>query len=172
MQLPDVLIELFDRIPPLVREAAEGLDADDLRWRPGPERNSIGWLLWHLIRVQDDHVSELLSGRQLWATGDWSSRFGLDPDPTNTGYGHSAADVDTVRPDSPEALTGYCDAVSARTREFLRGLSESDLDRIVDRRWDPPVTMGVRLVSVADDDLQHAGQAAYARGLLEQDQAR
>ena len=90
-------------------------------------------------------------------------------DPTNTGYGHSAADVDTVRPDGPEALTAYCDAVSARTRDFLRGLAESDLDRVVDRRWDPPVTMGVRLVSVADDDLQHAGQAAYVRGLLSGD---
>jgi hypothetical protein len=27
--------------------------------------------------------------------------------------------------------------------------------------------MGVRLVSVADDCLQHVGQAAYVRGLLE-----
>jgi hypothetical protein len=166
MQLPDVLIELFDRIPPLVREVADGLDADDLQWRPAPHCNSIGWLLWHLIRVQDHHVSELLEEQQVWSTGDWSSRFGLAPDPRNTGYGHSTADVDTVRPDGPEALTAYCDAVSSRTRELLRGLNETDLDRVVDRRWDPPVTMGVRLVSVAEDDLQHGGQAAYVRGLL------
>ena len=49
---------------------------------------------------------------------------------------------------------------------MLEGLSPADLDRIVDRRWDPPVTLGVRLVSIADDCLQHAGQAAYVRGLL------
>ena len=43
------------------------------------------------------------------------------------------------------------------------GLGE---DRVVDRTWDPPVTLGVRLVSILDDDTQHAGQAAYVRGLL------
>ena len=121
MQLPDVLIELFDRIPPLVREAADGLDPDDLRRRPSPEANSIGWLLWHLTRVQDSHVSELLEEPQVWITGDWSSRFDLEADPTNTGYGHSAAEVDTVRPDGPDALTEYCDAVSARTGTFYAG---------------------------------------------------
>src|SRR3954469_5525951 len=66
MRLPDVLIELYDRVPPLVRNAADGLDADDLQWRPSSEANSIGWLLWHLIRVQDHHVSELLEEPQLW----------------------------------------------------------------------------------------------------------
>ena len=54
----------------------------------------------------------------------------------------------------------------ARTVAHLAGLSEADLDRVVDERWDPPVTLGVRLVSVISDDLQHAGQAAYLRGLV------
>jgi uncharacterized damage-inducible protein DinB len=168
MRIPDLLIELYDRIPPLVHDVADGLDADDLCWRPSSKANSIGWLLWHLTRVQDHHISELLHEPQLWEVSDWASRFQLEPDPTNTGYGYSAADVDNVRPDSPEALSGYCDAVAARTRSFLGGLDEEALDRVVDERWDPPVTMGVRLVSIADDDLQHAGQAAYLRGLLPQ----
>src|SRR5262245_17566442 len=166
MQLPELLIELYDRIPPLVHDAANGLDAADLQWRPGPDANSIGWLLWHLTRVQDHHVSEVRAAPEVWTTGAWSSRFGLAPDPHNTGYGHSAEDVDSVRPDGPEALTSYCDAVTSTSRIYLAGLDEGDLDRVVDRRWKLPVTLGVRLVSVAEDDLQHAGQAAYVRGLL------
>jgi uncharacterized damage-inducible protein DinB len=166
MRLPELLIELYDRIPPLVSGVADGLDAADLQWRPSPEANSIAWLLWHLIRVQDHHISEVRETPQVWTTGDWSSRFHLEPDPRNTGYGHSADDVATVRPDGPEALTSYCDAVTSRTRTFLAGLDEPALDRVVDKRWDPPVTLGVRLVSVAEDDIQHAGQAAYVRGLL------
>src|SRR5689334_18137480 len=145
MHITDLLIELYDRIPPLVHEIADGLDPGDLQWRPTADANSIGWLLWHLTRVQDHHISELLHEPQLWATGDWASRFGLEPDPTNTGYSHSVPDVDTVRPDSAEAVTAYCDAVAARTRNFLGGLDEAALDHVVDRRWDPPVTMGVRL---------------------------
>ena len=54
-----------------------------------------------------------------------------------------------------------------QTLQYLDGIGEADLDRIVDRRWDPPVTLGVRLVSVADDDIQHAGQAAFVRGVVE-----
>ena len=166
MRLSELLIELYDRVPPIVHDAADGLDADDLRWRPSPEANSIGWLLWHLTRVQDNHVSELREAPQVWTTGDWATHFQLAPDAHNTGYGHSAEDVDTVRPDGPEALTSYCDAVISTTRTFLAGLEEADLDRVVDRRWNPPVTLGVRLVSVAQDNLEHAGQAAYLRGLL------
>ena len=111
-------------------------------------------------------MAELLGAPQLWVGGDWAGRFGLDPDPHNTGYGHTAAQVAAVRPADAAALLDYLDAVTARTREMLAGVTPADLDRIVDRRWDPPVTLGVRLVSIADDSLQHAGQAAYVRGLL------
>ena len=50
---------------------------------------------------------------------------------------------------------------------YAQRLTDADLGRIVDERWDPPVTLGVRLISVISDGLQHAGQAAYVRGLAE-----
>ncbi|HEY6427313.1 MAG TPA: DUF664 domain-containing protein, partial [Acidimicrobiales bacterium] len=104
---------------------------------------------------------------QVWTTGEWAAQCGLPPDPHNTGYGHGPDDVAAVRPQGPDVLVGYLDEVSARTQGMLEGLGEADLDRVVDRRWDPPVTLGVRLVSIADDCLQHGGQAAYVRGLLD-----
>jgi len=161
-----LLLELFGRVPPLVRAAVEGLDADQLVWRAGPDANSVGWLVWHLTRVQDHHVAELVGDGQLWVSGEWADGFGLAPDPGNTGYGHTSAEVAGVRPASAELLVDYHDAVNARTVATLGALTPVELDRIVDRRWDPPVTMGVRLVSIADDSLQHAGQALYVRGLL------
>ena len=166
MDVASLLLELYGRIPPVARHAVDGVDLDRLTERPSSDSNTIAWLVWHLARVQDHHVAELLGTEQLWVGGDWGSRFGLDPDPTNTGYGHSAQEVATVRPERPEVLLEYLDAVAQRTSAMLQDLVPSDLDRIVDRSWDPPVTMGVRLVSIADDGLQHAGQAAYVRGLL------
>jgi len=166
MDVASLLLELYDRIPSLARDAVEGLGADQLTQRPSADANTIAWLVWHLTRVQDHHVSELLETDQMWVEDDWARRFGLEPDSGNTGYGHSPADVATVRPADPEALVEYLDAVMDRTRTFLEHLSPDELDRGVDRRWDPPVTLGVRLVSIADDSLQHAGQAAYLRGLL------
>ena len=162
-----LLDELYGRLDDHVRRAVEGLDAEELAIPPGPGANTIGWLVWHLTRVQDHHVAELLDGEQLWPR--WAHRFGLEPDPSNTGYGHGPEEVAAVRPDGPEACIGYYDAVAARTRELVRGLTAEDLDRVVDEGWDPPVTLGVRLVSIADDDLQHAGQAGYVRGLLTAD---
>ena len=166
MDVAPLLLELYGRIPPLARDAVDGLDADALTEAPGPGANTIGWLIWHLTRVQDHHVSELLETDQLWVTGDWAPRFGLDPDPSNTGYGHTPEQVAAVRPEGPDALVAYLDAAHQRTCDLLADLGPDELDRIVDRSWDPPVTMGVRLVSIADDCLQHVGQAAYVRGLL------
>ncbi len=161
-----LLFELYGRIPPLARDAVEGLGLDRLTERPSADANPIAWLIWHLARVQDHHVAELLGTEQLWVGDDWARRFGLDPEPSNTGYGHSPEEVASVRPDRPDVLLEYLDAVDRRTRAMLDELTPADLDRIVDRSWDPPVTLGVRLVSIADDSLQHAGQAAYVRGVL------
>lgn len=166
MDVAPLLLELYGRIPPLAHAAVDGLDVDQLLHRPGPVANPIAWLVWHLARVSDSHVAEILERDQLWVSSDWSGRFGLAPDPDNHGYGHTAEQVAAVRPESPAALTEYVDAAHAQACELLEGLQAGDLDRIVDRRWDPPVTLGVRLVSIADDCLQHAGQAAYVRGLL------
>ena len=166
MDIASLLLELYGRIPPLADAAVGGLDAEELRRAPGPHANTIGWLVWHLARVQDHHISELLGAEQVWVGDDWAQRCGLEPDPSNTGYGHSAEEVRGVQPEGPEVLLGYLREVDARTTRMLEGLAPSDLDRVVDRRWDPPVTLGVRLVSIADDCLQHVGQAAYVRGLF------
>lgn len=166
MHTGDTFVELFGRLPDLVEGAVADLDADQLATAPAPGANTVGWLVWHLARVQDSHVADLVEEDQIWVAGGWAARIGLGPDPADTGYGHDEVAVAGVRPDGPEALTGYYGAVHDRTVAYVRGLSADDLDRVVDEGWDPPVTLGVRLVSVAEDDLQHAGQAAYARGLL------
>lgn len=166
MDVAPLLLELYGRIRPLAARAVDGLSIEQLITSPAPGTNSIAWLVWHLARVQDHHIAELLEAEQVWESGGWAERFGLEADPANIGYGHTADEVAAVRPDGPDSLLDYLDAVEARTSQMLAGLSPTDLDRIVDRRWDPPVSLGVRLVSIADDSLQHVGQACYLRGLF------
>jgi uncharacterized damage-inducible protein DinB len=166
MQSRDLLLDGFERIQQVLRRAVEGLTPEQLEHRPAPEANSIGWLAWHLVRIQDDHVADVADREQAWTAEGWADRFGLPFDASATGYGFSSDDVAQVRGFSADQLLEYAAAVHTRTTEFLREVTDDDLDRVVDTRWDPPVTLGVRLVSVLSDDLQHAGQAAYARGLL------
>ncbi len=162
----EVLLDVFGRLPGLVRSAVRDLTPEQLRQPPAPGANPVGWLVWHLARIQDDHVAEVMDVEQIWAAGRWAPRFGLAAHSMDTGYGHSPREVEAVRPASAQALIDYYDAVHGRTVAYLRTLSDADLERVVDDRWDPPVTLGVRLVSVANDDAQHVGQAAYVRGLL------
>ncbi len=162
----DLLLDLIGRVDEHVVEAVEGLDVATLLAAPEPGTNPIAWLVWHLDRVIDSHIADLDGRPQEWVTGPWAADFGLAPDPDNHGYGHTATDVAAVRPTGADVLLAYHGAASARARTFVQGLQPEDYTRIVDERWDPPVTMSVRLVSIVDDAIQHAGQAAYARGIL------
>ena len=166
MDVAALLTDSFSRIGEEVHGAVEGLSAEQLAYRVDAEANSIGWLVWHLSRVQDDHVAGVAGSEQVWTAQGWVDRFGLPFRARSIGYGHSSDKVGAVRVESPDLLTGYYDAVAVRTQEYVGGLTESDLDRVVDEAWDPPVTLGVRLVSVIDDCAQHAGQAAFVRGIV------
>ncbi len=165
MTAGEVFADAFDRVRHGVHHAVSGLSPEELAFRPEAEANSIAWLVWHLTRVQDDHVAAAFDRPQLWTTEGWFERFGLPFAPEATGYGQRSEEVGAVRV-SEDLLLGYHDAVDGVTHELVSGLEDGDLDRVVDEAWDPPVTLGVRLVSVVEDDLQHAGQAAYVRGLL------
>jgi uncharacterized damage-inducible protein DinB len=167
MTSADLLIDAFGRIREVVHWAVAGLTPEQLAFRVDDGANTIAWLVWHLTRVQDDHVADAAQSGQVWTSDGWAERFGLPMHASATGYGHRSADVAAVQVKSPDLLTGYHDAVHERTASYVGRLSDSDLDRIVDKSWDPPVTLGVRLISVISDDLQHAGQAAFIRGILE-----
>jgi hypothetical protein len=167
MTSAELLVDAFGRIREVVHRVVGGLTPEQLAFRVDPEANSIAWLVWHLTRIQDDHVADVARLEQAWTSQGWADRFGLPFDPRDTGYGHRAADVAAVRVASGELLVGYFDAVHTQTIGYVEGLVDADLDRVVDRSWDPPVTLGVRLVSVIADDLQHAGQAAFVRGVLQ-----
>ncbi|MDQ0382214.1 mycothiol transferase [Amycolatopsis thermophila] len=166
MTVADLVIDGFGRIQEVVHEAVDGLSEDQLAERLDPGANSIAWLVWHLTRVQDDHIADLAGTPQVWTAQGWHERFGLPFRPSATGYGHRPKDVAAVRAQA-KLLTGHHDAVHDQTVSWLGGLREDQLDEVVDEAWDPPVTLGVRLVSVLSDDLQHAGQAAFVRGILE-----
>jgi hypothetical protein len=166
MKSSDLLVDAFERIRDAVHPAVNGLSLDELAFRIDEESNSIAWLVWHLTRIQDDHIAALFGGEQVWTANGWIDRFDLPLDPDDTGYGHGPEDSAKVIGEAA-LLLGYFEDVHEKTLQFVRSLEEPELERVVDRSWDPPVTVSIRLVSVIADDLQHVGQAAYLRGVLQ-----
>jgi uncharacterized damage-inducible protein DinB len=166
MTSAELLTDAFERIRAAVHGAVQGLSPDQLAVRLDDQANSIAWLVWHLTRIQDDHIADVAGVEQVWTSGGFAERFALPFDAAATGYGHTAADVAAVTVDSAQLLSDYHDAVHEQTVRFVGRITDADLDRIVDEAWDPPVSLGVRLVSVVNDNTQHAGQAAFVRGIV------
>jgi uncharacterized damage-inducible protein DinB len=163
MTTAELLTDAFGRVQETVHEAVEGLSAAQLAARLDDDANSIAWLCWHLARVQDDHLADAFGVEQVWPG--FIERFGLPFGPGATGYGQSTGQAALVQV-SGDLLAEYHDAVHEQTLALVAGVTDADLSRVVDERWDPPVTLGVRLVSVISDCLQHAGQATFIRGIL------
>jgi hypothetical protein len=168
-EVRELLLDSFGRIRGLVTGLTDDLTDEVAAHRPDAEANSIAWLIWHLTRIQDDHVAGLAQVDQVWPR--WRDDFDLPFDDWATGYGQSAEEVGQVRVDG-ERLAGYHGAVHELTLRYLDGIDSAELARVVDTRWDPPVTAAIRITSVIGDALQHLGQAAYVRGLAQRhDQA-
>ncbi len=163
-----LLADGFGRIRENVNGVLDGLTPEQLARRVAPGANPVSWLVWHLTRVQDDHVADAFGVPQAWSAGGWATRFGLPAGMTDHGYGHSPEQVASVAAAtaSAELLAEYHEQAYAQTVKLVSELTDADLDRVVDTRWTPHVTLAVRLISVLDDDMQHAGQAAYVRGML------
>lgn len=167
MDWQELMVDGYGRVQEVLDKALGGLNQDDLHWQPHPDSNSMGWITWHLTRVQDSHIADLMGEEQLWISGAWYSKFNRKPDPRDTGFGHSSEDVAAFRSPEVATLLEYHRAVMERTRRYLLTLSNSDLDRELNEPWYQPLpTVGVRLISVLSDSLQHAGQVAYVHGLL------
>ncbi len=167
MEQRDIFSEAYERIRQVCKQSAEGLSPEQIYYRIEPAANSIAWLIWHLSRVQDSHVSEIAGREQAWVADGWAEKFDMEPDPSNVGFGHTIADVDAVRPESAELLLAWNNAVIDRSQEYFKSLDAVEIERVIDTSYDPHFTVGVRLVSVISDNTQHAGQARYLRGILE-----
>lgn len=161
----EVLIDEFERIRDAVYPAVSGLSVEELAYRPDSQSNSIAWLMWHLTRVQDQAVSALSGTEPVWLANGWFERFALPLDPSDTGYGHDPETVGTVT-SSAAPLLDYFEDVHQHTVSWVRSLDGTALSRVLDQASLPPATVESRLVGVIVDDLQHAGQAAYVRGLV------
>lgn len=166
MKSSDLLIDGFGRVAQTVHRALDGLEQDALTYRVDAQTNTIAWLTWHLTRIQDDHLADAFDAEQVWLSQGWAEQFNLPFDKGATGYAHTADEVAAVTAPS-SLLLGYLDATHAQTVEYLGSVTDADLDRVVDTNWDPPVTLAVRLISVISDGLQHAGQAAFVRGIYQ-----
>ena len=167
MEGQQLIIDGYGRILQILERSLKGLTQEDLNELPHPDCNSMGWLAWHLTRVQDHHLADLIGEEQLWFRDGWHAKFNRASDPSDIGFGHSSADVAAFKAPDVETLLEYHRVVLEQSKHYVNTLSAQDLDRELNEpQYQPLPTVGVRIISVMSDNLRHAGQVAYVRGLL------
>lgn len=162
-------IEILSDLAQRPVDAAKGLPkltADQLNAHPGDHPNSIAWLLWHSGREVDAQLSDLTGDEQKWES--FRTSFNLGDIGDSVGLGHTPEQAAEVRVDDQQLLIDYLEATLSALGRCVGELTEEDLGEVIDDNWTPPVTRGVRLISIIDDAIAHVGQAAYAAGALTQ----
>ena len=166
MKWYDLLADGYGRVLELLENVLDGLNKDEINWQPHHDCNSIGWLTWHLTRQHDAQMASLMGEEQLWIKEKWYAKFNRSADLQDIGFGHTPEQVAAFESPNIQTLLDYHRAVLERSKQYFLTLSITDLDRKLDEPWFQPLpTVGVRLISILEDSLLHAGQAAYVRGL-------
>ena len=166
MDARNVLREAASRPATEAKALIDTLPIGALNAHAGGHTNSIAWLLWHAGRQMDAQLAQLNGESQVWHSQGFDARFNLGELGYTVGYGHTTEQARAVVVEDAALLVEYLGATTAALSEYIAGLSEADLDDVIDTSWTPHVTRGVRLVSMIDDAAQHVGQAAYAAGIL------
>lgn len=168
MNQKQLLIAGFERISGTLERTLNGLSVKDLNYQPKPDSNSMGWLVWHLTRWQDFQASQPLKKEQVWIEKKWYEKYGRPADPADTGMGHKEADLAKYRSPDAATLIGYNKEVLVRLKEYINSLTASDLDKVVEGTpFNPPPTVGMNLIGLWSDGMQHTGQVGYVRGYIQ-----
>ena len=109
-------IAFFEGAHRTALQAMDGLSDDQLFQQPTGDTNSIGWLAWHMSRWKDQFAAQGLGEEQVWVTGGWPEKFGVEPE--RTGQGDSLEQVAAFRP-ARDVLVGYVEAAQASTLERI-----------------------------------------------------
>ncbi len=162
MNVADFVIQALTTVRISVAMTLDGLSPEQLTHRPGPESNPVGWLIWHMARMQDRGISAITGEEQLWISGGWHDRYHMDADPNDTGMGHDSTQVAAFAPPDADTLLEHYDAVFQSTRGYLSMRGRDDIDRVIGES-----AVGQRLLAIVNGNMQHIGQAGYVRGLNE-----
>lgn len=153
----------LDRTKQATTRVVTGLSPHELMWRPGPECNPIGLILFHQARSEDGFVQGRILGQpQVWESGKWYQRLNMPV--SETGSGATLEQITNFHVPELKDLMDYSEAVRERTLEYLKGKSNDEFNKIITTpRGD--VTLGALFITIAGHLAQHLGDISYLRGI-------
>ena len=148
-----------------LQKAVDGLTPAELRWQPTLASNPISWIVWHMARVEDRWVNQVLRGGvELWISDGWHAKFGMSEDAH--GYGDTAAQVRAMPDVAMSDVLEYYEAVRKSTLAHLEQMTPAELEATYDHPRRKGLTGAWILGHILVEESQHLGQIAYIRGMI------
>ncbi|MEK7354143.1 MAG: DinB family protein [Chloroflexota bacterium] len=164
MELIDFIQAALNGTQRGVKRATDGLTAHELMWRPGPEANSIGLILFHGTRSEDTFIQATIQHKTtVWESEKWYEKLGMSA--TDPGAGYTMEQVAAFKAPALSDLLAYAEAVRAKTTEYIKELTPAQCDQKVTWGRMGEFTIGALLALIVNHYAQHAGEMSYLRGL-------
>ncbi len=166
MDLRDFILDMLDRMQGAVTAAVDGLTHDELRWRPGPDANSIGFILWHQVRCEEVIVQSMIQRKpQVWELEKWHEKLNLPENPMDVGYGYTAEQIASFPVPELSDLLAYSNAVRSQTVECLKSMTSDKFSEVLQTPFFGEITIAKLFGHLLSEVTLHIGQIAYLRGL-------
>ena len=174
MELKGFIEQALDPLQKRYRRAIGGLTAEELAWQAGPNANPIGFIFWHITRVEDRLVLVFAQGKtDVWGRDGWYERWGIPADTTGLEYLPERLASFPLPPLSE--MKAYSETVRHETLTYLGNLKAADFEVRPSGTPYPECkaavaffqnyTVGQMFCQLIGEANQHLGQVAYIRGL-------
>jgi len=164
MTLNEFIVDAFAKEHGFLSDAVRDLNPDELVWRAGPEANPIGWILWHMLRVEDMWFQFFIQRQpEIWERDGWNEKFGLPS--RDNGFDHTPGQVSDFPAFDLKEMLAYGAAVRAETLSYLKTVTPEQMD-VVPREARPEMSVGRIFRQVVGEIYQHQGHIAYLKGLI------
>ncbi len=155
----------YDECLEELKNAVDGLSEPETYSQPTPHSNHIGWLVWHMARVEDYWINGVLrDAGQVWNRDGWDEKFGMDPE--DRGAGQTIEEVMAMPHIKLAELLAYFDAVRAETGPVIETLDEETLARKIEHPRFGVITASWLVGHMVVEEAQHTGQVALIRGMM------
>ncbi|MDO8636430.1 MAG: DinB family protein [Dehalococcoidia bacterium] len=164
MELKDFIQSGLDRVKQATMKAVDGLNPDELKFRPGAETNSIGLIFFHQARSEDMFVQSRIQGKpEVWESENWYRKLNMTV--SDSGGHLTVEQIAAFRVPELKDLVAYAGAVRTRTIEYLKSMTAAQFDRVINmpRRGDVSIAAVFSIIMV--HSAEHAGDISYLRGL-------
>tara|TARA_B110000116_G_scaffold210290_1_gene186005 strand:- start:85 stop:603 length:519 start_codon:yes stop_codon:yes gene_type:complete len=146
-------------------KSIDGLTKNELYWQPSLESNNIIYLVWHMARVEDNWINQIIGGNKtVWSLNNWSKKLNIKEN--DYGKGYIKEDISNLPDMNISDILKFYKQQREQSLIVIEELADEDLNKNY-KRITGEFKKGYWILGhVLVEESQHLGQIAYIRGII------